>query len=116
MNDIDYEKIDREAIAYLRKNLEPSLVEEYNDDEIYLYMMDQYEDYFAEKGLADEDEESSEGFVLDIEDLAGYFRQGLSADLGINMDEDDAYDMMSTLLDYYAEIGFVDLLDEETGA
>ena len=33
--------------------------------------------------------------------------------MGIKMHEDDAYDLVSTLYDYYAEEGLVDVIDTD---
>ena len=45
--------------------------------------------------------------------MAGYVSDHLSQDMGVKMHEDDAYDLVSTLYDYYAEEGLVDVIDTD---
>lgn len=105
MADLDFEQIDRSAIQYLREHLDPSFIKEYDDDEIFLYVMDLCDEY--SEGMDDE-----EGF-LDIDEMANFVSGRLSQDMAVKMHEDDAYDLISTLYDYYAEQGLVDILDAE---
>lgn len=103
--DLDFEQIDRSAIQYLREHLDPSFIKEYDDDEIFLYVMDLCDEY--SEGMDDE-----EGF-LDIDEMADFVSGRLSQDMAVKMHEDDAYDLISTLYDYYAEQGLVDILDAD---
>ena len=105
MADLDFEQIDRSAIQYPREHLDPSFIKEYNDDEIFLYVMDLCDEY--SEGMDDED-----GF-LDIDEMADFVSGRLSQDMAVKMHEDDAYDLISTLYDYYAEQGLVDILDAD---
>ena len=105
MADLDFEQIDRSAIQYLREHLDPSFIKEYDDDEIFLYVMDLCDEY--SEGMDDED-----GF-LDIDEMADFVSGRLSQDMAVKMHEDDAYDLISTLYDYYAEQGLVDILDAD---
>ena len=105
MADLDFEQIDRSAIQYLREHLDPSFIKEYDDDEILLYVMDLCDEY--SEGMDDE-----EGF-LDIDEMADFVSGRLSQDMAVKMHEDDAYDLISTLYDYYAEQGLVDILDAD---
>lgn len=105
MADLDFEQIDRSAIQYLREHLDPSFIKEYDDDEIFLYVMDLCDEY--SEGMDDE-----EGF-LDIDEMANFVSGRLSQDMAVKMHEDDAYDLISTLYDYYAEQGLVDILDAD---
>lgn len=105
MADLDFEQIDRSAIQYLREHLDPSFIKEYDDDEIFLYVMDLCDEY--SEGMDDE-----EGF-LDIDEMANCVSGRLSQDMAVKMHEDDAYDLISTLYDYYAEQGLVDILDAD---
>ena len=105
MADLDFEQIDRSAIQYLREHLDPSFIKEYDDDEIFLYVMDLCNEY--SEGMDDE-----EGF-LDIDEMADFVSGRLSQDMAVKMHEDDAYDLISTLYDYYAEQGLVDILDAD---
>ena len=105
MADLDFEQIDRSAIQYLREHLDPSFIKEYDDDEIFLYVMDLCDEY--SEGMDDE-----EGF-LDLDEIASFVSDRLSKDMGVKMHEDDAYDLISTLYDYYAEQGLVDILDAD---
>ena len=105
MADLDFEQIDRSAIQYLREHLDPSFIKEYDDDEIFLYVMDLCDEY--SEGMDDE-----EGF-LDIDEMADFVSGRLSQDMGVKMHEDDAYVLISTLYDYYAEQGLVDILDAD---
>ena len=105
MADLDFERIDRSAIQYLREHLDPSFIKEYDDDEIFLYVMDLCDEY--SEGMDDE-----EGF-LDIDEMANFVSGRLSQDMAVKMHEDDAYDLISTLYDYYAEQGLVDILDAD---
>ena len=97
MADLDFEQIDRSAIQYLREHLDPSFIKEYEMD-----LCDEYSE-----GMDDE-----EGF-LDIDEMADFVSGRLSQDMGVKMHEDDAYDLISTLYDYYAEQGLVDILDAD---
>ena len=45
--------------------------------------------------------------------MADFVSGRLSQDMGVKMHEDDAYDLISTLYDYYAEQGLVDILDAD---
>ncbi|MFR6435061.1 hypothetical protein [Porphyromonas sp.] len=105
MADLDFEQLDRNAIQYLRNHLDPSFVKEYDDDEIFLYVMDLCDEY--SEGMDDE-----EGF-LDLDEIASFVSDRLSKDMGVEMHEDDAYDLISTLYDYYAEEGLVDVIDAD---
>ncbi len=105
MADLDFEQIDRSAIQYLREHLDPSFIKEYDDDEIFLYVMDLCDEY--SEGMDDE-----EG-LLDIDEMADFVSGRLSQDMAVKMHEDDAYDLISTLYDYYAEQGLVDILDAD---
>ena len=105
MADLDFEQIDRSAIQDLREHLDPSFIKEYDDDEIFLYVMDLCDEY--SEGMDDED-----GF-LDIDEMADFVSDRLSQDMAVKMHEDDAYDLISTLYDYYAEQGLVDILDAD---
>ena len=105
MADLDFEQIDRSAIQYLREHLDPSFIKEYDDDEIFLYVMDLCDEF--SEGMDDE-----EGF-LDIDEMADFVSGRLSQDMAVKMHEDDAYDLISTLYDYYAEQGLVDILDAD---
>ena len=105
MADLDFEQIDRSAIQYLREHLDPSFIKEYDDDEIFLYVMDLCDEY--SEGMDDE-----EGF-LDIDEMADFVSGRLSQDMAVKMHEDDAYDLISTLYDYHAEQGLVDILDAD---
>lgn len=105
MADLDFEQIDRSAIQYLREHLDPSFIKEYDDDEIFLYVMDLCDEY--SEGMDDED-----GF-LNIDEMADFVSGRLSQDMAVKMHEDDAYDLISTLYDYYAEQGLVDILDAD---
>ena len=105
MADLDFEQIDRSAIQYLREHLDPSFIKEYDDDEIFLYVMDLCDEY--SEGMDDE-----EGF-LDIDEMADFVSGRMSQDMAVTMHEADAYDLISTLYDYYAEQGLVDILDAD---
>ncbi|WP_296928995.1 hypothetical protein [Porphyromonas sp.] len=105
MADLDFEQLDRNAIQYLRNHLDPSFIKEYDDDEIFLYVMDLCDEY--SEGMDDE-----EGF-LDLDEIASFVSDRLSKDMGVKMHEDDAYDLISTLYDYYAEEGLVDVIDAD---
>ena len=105
MADLDFEQIDRSAIQYLREHLDPSFIKEYDDDEIFLYVMDLCDEY--SEGMDDE-----EG-LLDIDEMADFVSGRLSQDMAVKMHEDDAYDLISTLYDYYAEEGLVDVIDTD---
>ena len=59
------------------------------------------------EGIDDE-----EGF-LDLDEIASFVSSHLSEDMGVKMHEDDAYDLISTLYDYYAEEGLVDVIDAD---
>ncbi len=106
MADLDFEQIDRGAVHYLRDHLDPSFIKEYDDDEIFLYVMDLCDDYTETQG---DDEE----VCLDLDAMAAYVSDHLSQDMGVKMHEDDAYDLVSTLYDYYAEEGLVDVIDTD---
>lgn len=107
MADLDFDQIDQGAIQYLRKHLDPTFIKEYDDDEILLYVMDLCDEYSE---TLDEDEEE---VCLDMEEMASFVSRQLSEDIGVKMHEDDAYDLVSTLYDYYAEAGLVDIIDTE---
>lgn len=106
MAELDFEQLDRSAIQYLREHLDPSFVKEYDDDEIFLYVMDLCDEY--SEGMDDEEE----GF-LDLDEIASFVSSHLSEDMGVKMHEDDAYDLISMLYDYYAEEGLVDVIDAD---
>ena len=104
---LDFEQIDRDAVKYLRKHLDPSLIKEYDDDEIYIYVMDLCDDYFDVNSESQDEME----VWLNLEDMATYVSKGLGEDLGVKMHEDDACEVISTLYDYYAECGLVDFME-----
>ena len=56
--------------------------------------------------------DDEEGF-LDLDEIASFVSDRLSKDMGVKMHEDDAYDLISTLYDYYAEEGLVDVIDAD---
>lgn len=104
MADLDFEQIDKSAIKYMREHLDPSLIKEYDDDEIFLYIMDLCDEYSV--GL---DEDS----YLDLDAMADFVSHRLAEEMSVKLHEDDAYDIITTLYDYYAEVGLVDVLDAE---
>lgn len=108
MADLDFEQIDKGAIKYMREHLDPSLIKEYDDDEIFLYIMDLCDEYSA--GL---DEDSDEESYLDLDAMADFVSHRLAEEMSVKLHEDDAYDIITTLYDYYAEVGLVDVLDAE---
>ena len=76
MADLDFEQLDRGAVQYLRSHLDPSFIKEYDDDEIFLYVMDLCDDYTETQG---DDEE----VCLDLDAMAAYVSDHLSQDMGV---------------------------------
>ncbi|MDE6333315.1 MAG: hypothetical protein K2L77_01575 [Muribaculaceae bacterium] len=92
-----------EAIAYIRKHVDPALGALYDDDEL-LNLIDLVYDYYEANGMLDIDLDCDDDDDPDMDDLRDYILRMLRKDKGAKLLSEHVEPLLSAYLEYEASL------------